>query len=98
MLNFPPDISLTRFPRCSAPPNSVSRLFGQLQAIRQLMVGCDCAMAGAATTPAAAPTAAFFRNALRFMLLPLLTWKAGILVLIQSCAARGKVQERRPHV
>jgi hypothetical protein len=45
----------------------VSRAFGQLAAIRQLMVGCDWAMAGAATLPTARPAAAFFRNDLRFM-------------------------------
>jgi hypothetical protein len=56
----------------SAPPNSVSRLFGQLVVMRQVMVGWDCAIAGAATAVAAAPAAAFFRNDLRFML-PLLT-------------------------
>jgi len=29
------------------------------------MLGCDCAMAGAATVVAATPAAAFFRNDLR---------------------------------
>jgi len=33
--------------------------------MRQVMGGCDCAMAGAATAPAATPAAAFLRNDLR---------------------------------
>jgi hypothetical protein len=45
----------------------VSRLFAQLVGMRQVMLGCDCAMAGAATVPAAIPAAAFFRNDLRCM-------------------------------
>jgi hypothetical protein len=38
--------------------------------MRQLMVGCVWAIAGAATPPTAKPAAAFFRNDLRFMLPP----------------------------
>src|SRR5438105_228558 len=34
------------------------------------MLGCDCAIAGAATAPAATPAAAFLRNDLRCMLPP----------------------------
>src|SRR3954470_9724406 len=45
----------------------VSRLFGKLDASRQLTVAPDCAIAGAATVLAAIPAAAFFRNARRFM-------------------------------
>jgi hypothetical protein len=36
--------------------------FGKLDAMRQLTVGCDCASAGAAITPADAPAAAFLRK------------------------------------
>src|SRR5262249_211449 len=70
--NLPSVISPTRLQICSAPPYSVSRLLLQLVAMRHVIVGCDCAIAGAATTPAAAPAAAFFRNDLRFMPCPLL--------------------------
>jgi hypothetical protein len=38
--------------------------------MRHWIVGCDCAIAGAATAPTATPAAAFFRNDLRFMLPP----------------------------
>jgi hypothetical protein len=34
--------------------------------MRHETVGCDCAIAGAATALAATPAAAFFRNDLRF--------------------------------
>jgi hypothetical protein len=37
--------------------------------MRQLTVGCDCAIAGAASVPAATPAAAFFRNVLRVIFL-----------------------------
>jgi hypothetical protein len=37
--------------------------------MRHWMAGCDWAMAGAATAPAATPAAAFFRNDLRCILL-----------------------------
>ena len=67
---LPSVISLTRFATRSAPPNSVSRLFGQLAARRHWMLGCDCAMAGAATVEAATPAAALFRNDLRSILPP----------------------------
>ena len=60
--NLPSVISPTRLATSSAPPNSVSRLFGQLAARRHWMVGCDCAIAGAATAPAARPAAAFFEK------------------------------------
>jgi hypothetical protein len=43
----------------------VSRLFGKLDASRHLIVGRDCARAGAETvaaTPAAAPTLALLRK------------------------------------
>jgi hypothetical protein len=33
--------------------------------MRQVIVGCDCAMAGAASVPPATPAAARFRNVLR---------------------------------
>jgi hypothetical protein len=48
----------------------VSRLFGKLDASRQLTVGWDWAIAGAATVPAAIPTAAFLRNERRFIFSP----------------------------
>ena len=73
MLNLPPVASATLLAICSAPPNSVSRLFGQLVAMRQLMFGMPvtaagaCPNAGAAAVPTARPAAAFFRNDLRFM-------------------------------
>jgi hypothetical protein len=38
--------------------------------MRQVTAGWDCAMAGAATLPAASPAAAFFRNERRFMFSP----------------------------
>ena len=65
MVNFPSVISPTRLATSSAPPYSVSRLFGQLAARRHWMLGCDCAIAGDATLVAATPAAAFFRNDLR---------------------------------
>src|SRR6185503_19247181 len=64
-------ISATRLLTHSAPPNRVSRLFGQLVAMRHWMLGDDCAIAGAATLPTARPAAAFFRNDLRFIKNPL---------------------------
>ena len=72
MLNLPPVASATRLAISSAPPNSVSRLFGQLAAMRQLMFGIRTAAGawpntGAAAVPTARPAAAFFRNDLRFM-------------------------------
>jgi hypothetical protein len=52
----------------SAPPKIVSSDFGQLVGIRHLIVGIDCAIAGAATTvDAATPTPAAFKNSRRFM-------------------------------
>src|SRR5271154_6407111 len=73
MLNLPPVASDTRLQTCSAPPYSVSRLFGQLAAMRQLMFGMPvtaagaCPKTGAAALPTARPAAAFFRNDLRFI-------------------------------
>src|SRR5437660_2708560 len=67
MLNLPPVAAATRLQISSAPPYRVSRLFGQLAAMRQLRVVCACTIAGATTLPTARPAAAFFRNDLRFM-------------------------------
>jgi len=39
--------------------------------MRHWMAGCDYAIAGAASVPAATPAAAFFRNVLRVISLPL---------------------------
>src|SRR4051812_1094506 len=100
MVNFPSVSSPTRFATSSAPPYSVSRLFGQLVAMRQVMVGCDCAIAGAATVAAAPakPAEAFLRNDLRSMLPPPHYRKAGILVSIQPGTARREVEQRGTHV
>jgi hypothetical protein len=65
--NLPSVISATRLPTRSAPPNSVSRLFGQLVAMRHVTVPADCAIVGAAIAEAATPAAAFLRNDLRFI-------------------------------
>src|SRR5438477_12018686 len=66
MLNLPPVAAATRLLIRSAPPYSVSRLFGQLAAMRQLTAGRppDCAPASAASNaaPAAVPIPALFRN------------------------------------
>ena len=45
----------------------VSSDLGKLEARRHWIFGCDCAIAGADTAPAARPTVAFFRNARRFI-------------------------------
>ena len=45
----------------------VSRLFGQLVAIRQRTLSGACAMAGAAIAVIARPAVAFFRNVRRFI-------------------------------
>ncbi|MEJ0069111.1 MAG: hypothetical protein WDO24_10685 [Pseudomonadota bacterium] len=50
----------------SEPPNSVSRLFGKLEASRHLISGMVCAIAGAAIVAApAAPSPAVFKKARR---------------------------------
>src|SRR5438045_5243443 len=71
MLNLPPVAAATRLLIRSAPPYSVSRLFGQLAAMRQLTAGRppDCAPASAASNaaPAAVPIPALFRNSRLFM-------------------------------
>jgi hypothetical protein len=46
----------------SAAPNSVSSDFGQLQVIRHLNSGIDCAIAGAAIALAATPRPAALMN------------------------------------
>src|SRR5712691_1840095 len=47
--------SATRLARYSGPPKSVSKLFGQLAAMRHLISGWDCAIAGAASAAPASP-------------------------------------------
>src|SRR3569623_1573623 len=72
----------------SAEPYSVSSDFGQLQGMRHLMVGIDCAIAGAATAAlAAVARPAVFRNSRRFIQTPplgLLKW-ADADALHRSC-------------
>src|SRR5204863_1383836 len=100
-------ISATRLVTSSAPPNRVSRLFGQLVAMRHWIAGCDCAIAGAATAPAATPAAAFFRNDLRCISGPpprrifekeLAKNQPRHSRLIQPRAARRKLDQGRPHL
>jgi hypothetical protein len=63
MSNLPSVASLTALQIVSAPPMIVSSEFGHLHGMRHLMVGVDCAIAGAATAvDAAKPTPAAFRN------------------------------------
>src|SRR5262249_18573018 len=68
--NLPSVSSPTRLATYSAPPNSVSRLFAQLVAMRQVMLGCVCAIAGAATVAAAAPRPAVLMKSRRFIAIP----------------------------
>src|SRR5215831_14321126 len=60
--------SPTALAMISQPPQIVSSDFGQLAGMRHLIVGMDCAIAGAATALAASPTPAVLRNWRRFIL------------------------------
>ena len=64
--NFWSVISARRWAKYSAPPKTVSRLLGQLVAMRQLIVGEDCAIAGAAMVLAANPAPPADKNLRRF--------------------------------
>jgi hypothetical protein len=70
--NLPSVISPTRLAMYSAPPKSVSRLFGQLAAMRHWMLGrpgvcCAFACAASSVAPAAEPRPAFLRNSRLFI-------------------------------
>src|SRR3954451_17744564 len=68
ILNLLSVASATAFAMTSQPPQIVSSDFGQLAGMRHLMLGIDCAIAGAATAvDAATPTPAAFRNSRRFI-------------------------------
>src|SRR5690606_67805 len=64
MVNLPAVASFTNLQKISPVPNSVSRLRGKLEAMRQFRVGASCANTGAATAalPATAPRPACFRK------------------------------------
>src|SRR5437016_12038321 len=71
MLNLLPVAAATRLLIRSAPPYSVSRLFGQLAAMRQLTAGrppvCALACVASNAAPAAVPIPAFLRNSRLFI-------------------------------
>jgi hypothetical protein len=73
MLNLPSVALRSAFAKISDVPYKLSNDFGKLETRRQLRVGCDWAMAGAAKVAPPTPVAidAFFRNDLRSMNIPL---------------------------